>query len=432
MGKTLYTNVNIFDGSSKRTFAGEVLIQGNMVNKVTKGKSKIKAKDATVIDGAGMTLMPGLVESHSHVCYNNCATLADIGRVPPEEHMILAIENAKIMLDQGFTSLFSAAGVGRTKMRLEVALRNAINAGKFPGPRLRAAGPEITATGSLGDERQLHMYQESVGFIADGVDEVLRACRMCAREGVDNLKINISGDEFSAPGQSEQTTYSDAEVAAAAQVGRERGLTLCCHARADSSVRMALKHGFTAIYHADYANNKTIDMLDAKKKDIFLAPAAGAIYATAYEAGDWGITREVAENMNLFRKMENTARVYNELRKRGVRCLPGGDYGFAWTPIGTNARDIEHFVNLFGYSPAEALKAATMWGGELMGMNTGQVKEGYLADLLLVDGDPTKDVSILQDSDRLVGIMLDGSFHKTPDADILGRRRQQGGAVAAE
>ena len=431
MGKTLFTNVNIFDGGSKRTYSGEVLIQGNMVNKVSKGQRKIKAKDATVIDGAGMTLMPGLVESHSHVCYTNCATLQDIGRLPPEEHMILALENAKVMLDHGFTSLFSAAGVGRNKMRIEVALRDAINAGKFPGPRLKAASPEITATGSLGDECQLHMYEESVGFIADGVDEVRRAVRLCAREGVDNVKINISGDEFNAPGQAEQTTYCEAEVAAAAETARERGLTLCTHARADKSVRLALKHGYDVIYHADYANNKTIDMIDAKKKDIFLGPAAGAIYATAYEAGDWGITREVAEGMNLFRKMENTARVYTELRKRGVRCLPGGDYGFAWTPIGANARDIEHFVNLFGYSPAEALKAATLWGGELMGMNTGQVKEGYLADLLLVDGDPTKDVSILQDVDRLAGIMLDGSFHKSPDENLLGRRRQQGAAAAA-
>jgi len=173
-------------------------------------------------------------------------------------------------------------------------------------------------------------------------------------------------------------------------------------------------------------------MLEAKKKDIFLAPAAGAIYATAYEAGDWGITREVAEAMNLFHKMENTARVYHEVRKRGIRALPGGDYGFAWTPIGANARDLEHFVNLFGYSPAEALIAATKWGGEMMGMNTGLIKEGYLADLLLVDGDPTQDVSILQDRDNLLAIMIDGSFHKAPDADALAARRQVAAPAAAE
>ena len=432
MGQTLFTNVKIFDGNGKRSYAGEVLLQGNMVKKVAKGQRKIRANGADVVDGAGATLMPGLVESHSHVCYTDCVTLKDIGRVPVEEHMVIALEDARLMLDHGFTSLFSAAGVGSPKLRLEPVLRDVINAGRFPGPRIKAASPEITSTGGLGDERQLHMYHESVGYIADGPDEVRRAARVCVREGVDVLKINISGDEFAHQGQSEKLTYTDAEVAAAVEVGREAGVHIACHARADRAVRMALKHGINIIYHADYATNKTIDMLEAKKKDIFLAPAAGAIYATAYEASDWGITTEVAEGMNLFRKMENTARVYHEVRKRGIRALPGGDYGFAWTPIGANARDLEHFVNLFGYSPAEALIAATKWGGELMAMNLGQIKEGYLADLLLVDGDPTHDVSILQDRDNLLAIMKDGSFHKAPDADALAARRQIAAPAAAE
>ena len=432
MSQTLFTNVKIFDGNSKRSYAGEVLLQGNMVKKVAKGQRKIRANGADVIDGAGATLMPGLVEAHSHVCYIDSATLKDIGRLPPEEHMVAALENAKTMLDHGFTSLFSAAGVGSPKLRIEPVLRDVINAGRFPGPRIKAASPEITSTGGLGDERQLHMYHESVGYIADGPDEVRRAARVCVREGVDVLKINISGDEFAHQGHSQKLTYNDAEVAAAVEVGREAGVHIACHARADRAVRMALKHGINIIYHADYATNRTIDMLEAKKKAIFLAPAAGAIYATAYEASDWGITTEVAEAMNLYRKMENTARVYHEVRKRGIRALPGGDYGFAWTPIGTNARDLEHFVNLFGYSPAEAMIAATKWGGELMEMNLGQIKEGYLADLLLVNGDPTQDVSILQDRDNLIAIMKDGSFHKAPDADVLAARRQVAAPAAAK
>ena len=98
-----------------------------------------------------------------------------------------------------------------------------------------------------------------------------------------------------------------------------------------------------------------------------------------------------------------------------MRVLPGGDYGFAWNPIGTNARDMEHFVNLLDSTPLEAITAATKLGGEIMEMDVGQVREGYLADLLLVDGDPTKDVSILQDAGRLTAIMKDGAFHKRPE-----------------
>ena len=124
------------------------------------------------------------------------------------------------------------------------------------------------------------------------------------REGVDNLKINISGDEFCRPGQSERITYFDAEVAAAVEVAREAGVNIITHARADKAVRLALKHGIDIIYHADYATDKTLDMLEAKKKDIYLAPAVGIVYTFAHEAAEWGITREVAESYNMFYKME--------------------------------------------------------------------------------------------------------------------------------
>jgi imidazolonepropionase-like amidohydrolase len=107
-------------------------------------------------------------------------------------------------------------------------------------------------------------------------------------------------------------------------------------------------------------------------------------------------------------------KLYPQMRKRGIRVLPGGDYGFPYNPIGRNARDLQWFVELLGYTPTEALVAATRLGGELMGRGEllGQVKPGYLADLLLVDGDPTRDVRVLQDQDRLAMIMKDGKFHK--------------------
>ena len=120
--------------------------------------------------------------------------------------------------------------------------------------------------------------------------------------------------------------------------------------------------------------------------------------------------------------------VYPKMRKRGIRALPGGDYGFAWNPIGNNARDLEHFVKLFGYPPAEVLRAATKHGGELMGMGNelGQIKEGYLADMLLVDGDVVADVKLLQDRSNLLMIMKDGGYHKPPAP------RRYHGQVAAE
>ena len=139
------------------------------------------------------------------------------------------------------------------------------------------------------------------------------------------------------------------------------------------------------------------------------------------------MTREVCERMGFYRKMAATKATYREMRKRGIRVVPGGDYGFAWTPQGTNARDLEHFVKLFGWSPMEALLSATKIGGELMalGDELGQIREGYRADLLLVRGNPLQDVSILQHRENFAMIMKDGALHKL---DL----QPQAGQIAAE
>jgi imidazolonepropionase-like amidohydrolase len=140
------------------------------------------------------------------------------------------------------------------------------------------------------------------------------------------------------------------------------------------------------------------------------------------------MTPEVVARLGMQRVIDMSCRTYAALRQRGVRVVIGGDYGFAWTPQGTNARDLEHFVNLFGYSPAEALACATSVGAQMMQMGElGQVREGYLADLLLVDGDPTRDVRILQDRGRILMIMKDGAIHKHPSAVARARA-----ATAAE
>jgi imidazolonepropionase-like amidohydrolase len=410
----LFTNVNIFDGSGVNPFPGEVLVEGNRIKKVAHGDKRIpKESGVVLIDGGGACLMPGLVEAHGHISFTDVAALTDLGEIPPEEHVLKTMHNAKLLLDSGFTSIYSAASA---KPRIEVVIRNEINAGRIPGPRIRAASPEITSTGGLGDERKMHLYRNGLEAIVDGVEEMRKTVRLFSREGVDTIKLNLSGDIFLRPGSAEKCAFSEAEVAAASEEAHDRGCWLSCHARADGAIRLALKYKFRVIYHCDYATRETIDMLEAVKDEIFLAPAIGVIYTMCYEAEPWGLTREAVERMGLFSMLQRCQQVHKEMRKRGLRVLPGGDYGFAWNPNGTNARDLEHFVNLFGYTSNEALSAATKLGGQIMdlGNELGLVKEGYLADLLLVDGDPVQDVTLLQNRENLLMIMKDGQYHKAP------------------
>lgn len=158
-------------------------------------------------------------------------------------------------------------------------------------------------------------------------------------------------------------------------------------------------------------------MLEAKKARHFVAPGIAWLINTSYHAAEWGITPEGARAMGYHRELEIACESLKKMHKRGIRILPGGDYGFAWIKHGTNAKDLEYFVKYLGFTPMEALIAATRYGGEIMmrGNELGQVKEGYLADLLLVDGDPLADIALLQDANRILMIMKDGEFHKRPE-----------------
>jgi imidazolonepropionase-like amidohydrolase len=424
MGETLFTNVRIIDGNAKKPFLGSVLVSGNRIKKVAKDAKAIKAPGAEVVDGGGQTLMPGLIEAHAHISFCNTPDLESLGDLPPEEHTLQTMKFAKVMLDQGFTSLFSAAAA---KARLDIVIRNAIDAGDIPGPRMRAASPELTPTSGLGDVRRRHIHRETFAIVCDGPDEFRRTAREMVREGVDTLKINPAGDEFIPFARAHETIMNEAEVAAVCEVGRSRGKNVAAHARSAESVKMCLRQGANVLYHCTLSDEEALDMLEAQKDRVFVAPTIGMAWITGQGEGkDYGIDYDhpVAE----YFRIEGAQGIKNmkELVKRGVRVLPGGDYGFAWNPIGTNARDMEHFVKLLGFSPLEAIRAATRYGGELMQMEVGLVKEGYLADLILVDGDPSKDISILQDASRMSAIMKDGAFYKSPG------QAARKGALAAE
>jgi imidazolonepropionase-like amidohydrolase len=173
-----------------------------------------------------------------------------------------------------------------------------------------------------------------------------------------------------------------------------------------------VRTGFRHIFHCTYADEEALDLLEAHKHEVFVAPAPGLLYARVHEAQAFGIGRAEAERMGAVSGLELMAKVYPEMRKRGIRVLPGGDYGFPYNPVGRNARDLQLFVDILGYTPMETLVAATRLGGELMDMDVGTIEAGKLADLLLVDGDPIADLTILQDKQRLVAVMKDGAFHR--------------------
>ena len=417
MTTTLFTNVSIFEGTKPKAKPGDVLVEGNRVKAVSARRGGIdRARAAHVIDGAGATLMPGLVNPHCHFTYNNATSLADITALPVEENLLVTLQNAATYIDYGFTAVI---GMASAKPRLEVVVRDAVNAGKFPGPRILASTPEYTVSGGVGDDSRLDLYVPSIGIVRDGPDEFRKSIRELAREGVDIVKFNNSGDSFTLgrlPGTVNPMTED--EVRAICETALNLGKRVAAHAHSDSGVAQCIKYGVEFINHATFASDATIEKLAARARKHWVTPAIAARYNTTFEASDWGITTEVAEAIGNKRELEAGCAAMTKMHQAGIRVLPFGDYGFAWLPIGTDSRDLEHLVNLFGMKPWEALRAATAYGGEAWAGDSGEllgrIAKGYLADLLLVDGDPLADLSLLQDRDRILMVMKDGRFHRRP------------------
>src|SRR6267142_2178296 len=259
MNRVIFRDAMVWDGSGAASFPADVLVEGNRIRSLARDRGQLSVDGATVIDCRGLTLMPGLVEGHAHISFGGAVNDSDLGNIPPEEHVLLTMRNAKTLLDHGFTSAYSAA---TSKLRLDVVIRNEVDAGRLPGPRIRAASPEITVTGGLGDECQEHAERDSFGLVVDGANEMTRAVRRCIRAGVDNIKINISGDDFVAA-KGDMTIMSDAEIAAAVETAHAFRRRVNCHARASDAVKRAVRHGVDVIDHCEYADEEALDLLES-------------------------------------------------------------------------------------------------------------------------------------------------------------------------
>ena len=312
MAGTLFTNVRILDCTGAEPYSGELLVDGPVITAIARENHVLSRENVAVIDGDGATLMPGLIESHAHLSIDDAADLMQIGMIPPEETTLIAVRNARLYLDCGITSCISAASA---KPRTDVVIRNAINRGEIPGPRLLAASPWLTVTGGLGDMRTLHMpHMSSMAIMLDGPEEFRRVTREMIREGVDIIKLVISGDTFVPHAPSHTTVMSEAEIAAAAEVVHAHGKRMSAHCRSADSVKLAVKHGVKVIYHANFADAEAIDLLEANKDWVFVSPNIGFTATASYAGEKWFTEQQVLE-FGFREELAGAAKGLKELKK---------------------------------------------------------------------------------------------------------------------
>jgi imidazolonepropionase-like amidohydrolase len=419
MGRILIQNATIFDATGAKPFVGDLLVDGNRIAAVTPigsgGGSASGGADQT-IDATGLFCMPGMTEGHAHLSFENVTATENLITPTPEEMVFTAARGAKALIDAGFTSAY---GASEAKLRLGVAVRDEVNAGRIPGPRIRAGGLELSVTGAMGDEGKEHNPRIGPSTLINGPDQMREAVRFHCREGVDNIKLDVSGDPFYPSTPSTSTPMTFEEVKAAADTAHAYGRKINAHSRSILGSKYCIRAGVDGLFHCEHSDEELLDMMEEAKDRIFVVPTIDLFDALAGgRASAFGITPEIAGYMGIQALIEESVRTHTELRKRGVRHLIGGDYGFAWSPQGTQANDLAHFMKYYGYSAAEALICATRHGGRAMSDagDLGTLAAGQLADLILVNGDVLADVSIVADPARIALVMKDGAIHSLSPA----------------
>lgn len=409
----LLTNARLFAGVDEELIEDAAIwIDGRKVRYAGRvADMPSVSDDVQRIDLSGQFVMPGMTESHAHLSYTNNGP-GELDKSPVEQAMMDSVANARVMLGSGFTSAISFGSVHR----IDVFLRDAINKGQIPGPRLLASGRDVGATASNAD---LHpdyakLQIEGLGMLADGPWAVRKAVRTIRKNNGDIVKIFLDGEGPGGHAPPGELTYTDEEVAAAVDEAHTRGMRVACHSRSAAAVKQAVRHGVDFIAHANYLDDEALDLLKQNRDRLFVGPAIAWELAFLRNGTAMGSPPGSPRFKFYEREVEATVVAIKRLREAGVRVLIGGDYGLDITPHGTYAKDLQYFVELFGLSPAEALLCATRDGGVAVdpsGM-LGTLEEGKLADLVVVDGDPLADITVLQDHDRITAVMKEGVIYR--------------------
>lgn len=410
--RMLLTNTNVLvcsGDAQEHGFAGEVLIEGSRIVHVSHGAMRdIDRAALRVVDLHGATLLPGLGDAHVHISWplDFVFNHAGVAATEPAAHALDVAAVAKTYVESGYTLLI---GAGVLQPSDDVLIKRAIDAEQLVGPRIVPSGPMIAQQGCLGDEGGL---MEVVSDASSLREAVARQCDA----GVRAIKLFISGDGAVPAFPSEDVYMNDQMLEAAVREAERHGAFITAHARAADSVAMAARTGVRLIHHACFLHDEALRALEARN-DVWVCPGLHYLYAMVNgHAEPWGISANQVAAFGYPRELESQVQGLERLVSAGVRIVAGGDFGHQWTRHGTYAAELQRYVELVGMTPTAALLTATRNMGPLVQLPLGQVAEGYLADLLIIDADPSQDISVLQDASKRRAVMKHGRFvYVNPD-----------------
>jgi imidazolonepropionase-like amidohydrolase len=375
-----------------------VVIKGDKIASIGQAAP---AANAMVIDLPKATILPGLIDAHTHLTFDPNFGYQELGVSIPKEALIGA-KNARITLEAGFTTVRNVGASGYT----DIALRDAINEGMVPGPRIVASGPALSITGGHCDQNLLpYEWHAKSDGAADGVEGVQHKVREIIKYGADVIKVCATGGVLSKGDDPRASQYTLEEMKAIVADAHRLGRKVAAHAHGAQGIAWAAEAGVDSIEHGSYIDDNAIKIM--KEHGTYLVP-------TQYLA-DW--MRDNAARIGLpamyAEKMKTTTAVSRENVKKaiaaGVKIAFGTDA--AVYPHGLNAHEFAVYVQM-GMTPLQAIQSATVNAADLLGWaKIGSIEEGNFADIIAVNGDPVKDVTVLENP---VFVMKGGTVYKQP------------------
>jgi imidazolonepropionase-like amidohydrolase len=407
----------LVDPASGGVTAGAViLVEKGRVTAVGPAGAVAIPPGARVIDLSGMTVLPGLMDCHTHLVgdYTDDKDPLSELKSTSARRAFESVPNARVTLDAGFTTV---RDVGTYRAFVDVAMRDAIAKGYFPGPRMFVAGAYLTITGGggavTGFAPDVTLPWDLRFGIADGADQVRQRVREIAEQGVDLIKVLATGAFLAHGSDPHAVEYGYEEMRAAVEEAAHKGLRVAAHAHSADGIRIAVRAGVASIEHGTYLDDEGIRLM--KERGTYLV-------ADVYDA-EWirqgsktGYPEDFATKQPEGDEIQRQA--FRKAVRAGVKTAFGTDASVY--PHGLNARQFAWQVK-YGQTPIEAIRSATVSAADLIGRDPdiGSIAPGKRADLIAVAGDPLADVSVLE---KVLFVMKDGVVYKGPGAEASSPR----------
>lgn len=418
--ETVLIGATLIDGTGREPVrdAGIVMKEGG-IEQVGPADQLRHGHDAKVIDVGGLTIMPGLIDSHTHLTYHG--DQPNVWQLEFEESVELntlkAARNAAHVLQTGFTAI----GDGGCRGYIGPAIRDGVAQGVIPGPRIVAAGPILTGSAGLLDGMPVWIRMESdqaLGMTVNGADEVRRAVRMQIKGGVDWIKVSVSGVAGSRFAMADSEDLSADEIMAAAVEARKYNKPVHAHAHSRDGIKAAVAAGVISLHSGEFADEETL--IAMRDKGIIFSPTVAWLHARCLPG--YTLAEDPAFVEEAWRAYAAARISIRKARKLGVRMAMGSDASHRFHNVPDGVIELEYYQEL-GWPALEVITAATKTAAEAIGRGStlGTLEPGKAADVLVVDGPVAEDIRVLRDKRNIKWMFKGGrEVALAPDRGVIG------------